>query len=56
MRARRIAINLPPPIHDYVKALAERRGISVTAAICAVIGEHMDAAPKAAKPQPKKEK
>jgi len=55
-RAHRVAINLPQPLHDYVKKLADRRGIPVTAAFVAIIGEYMDSAAKGARPKPKKGK
>lgn len=53
-KAHRLAIDLPPPLLEYVKALAERRGLSMSGAIVLIVGDHMDA--KAAETKPKKGK
>jgi hypothetical protein len=41
-KAHRLAIDLPPPLLEYVKALAERRGLTMSGAIVLIVGDHMD--------------
>ena len=55
-RAHRIAINLPQPLHDYVRKVADRHGMTVTATVAMIIAGHMDTAAKAAGTKPKKGK
>jgi hypothetical protein len=43
-KAHRLAIDLPPPLLEYVKALAERRGLTMSGAIVLIVGDHMDQA------------
>lgn len=55
-KAHRLAIDLPPPLLEYVKALAERRGLTMSGAIVLIVGDHMDSASaKGAEPKPKME-
>lgn len=56
-KAHRLAIDLPPPLLKYVKALAERRGLSMSGSIVLIVGDHMDStAAKSAWPKSTKEK
>jgi hypothetical protein len=52
-KAHRLAIDLPPPLLEYVKALAERRGLTMSGAIVLIVGDHMDSAAKPKSKTPK---
>jgi hypothetical protein len=41
-KAHRLAVDLPPPLLEYVKALAGRRGLTMSGAIVLIVGDHMD--------------